>query len=427
MRINLLPGHDMFLLQGHTRPAMKQAKGISKGKGIYSCSILFKKETGRIIVAKDKSCAAGKRGFCKHITALAYKRIEAKMSGAKELPKPISFTDVRQQWGAPTIKSQQDPEKEVMKRKPLQGIIFEKHVLSRDTAGGRKRQLPTELNVNYSSRPRGEPEVDQQCIDKLREELSKSKFQRFVSESLFLRFGPSPGALSDPSSAEPEPTIQAFPKQRTESWFRDRIGKLTSSKVPALIGLYGNKEFVESWNCIINKKQELPKNFQNFQRGIKFESSAVHSFRRDSGAHVEECGMFPLGSDRRFGASPDGIFHSETCKGLIDVKTGSSIKLSGLCLLEVKTHAERCTEPLDSVSSSHVCQVHLQQLCAKANSGILQSFAGLKINFSAWWAAGPVFLILPKTKFSGPGFPETGERPQHFVVLYYSETVMEAV
>ena len=85
--------------------------------------------------------------------------------------------------------------------------------------------------------------------------------------------------------------------------------------------------------------------------------------------------MLPLGSDRRFGASPDGIFHGETCKGLIDVKTGSSIKLSGLYLLEVKTRAEGCTEPRQpAVSGSRVCQVHLQQLCAKANSGILQSF-----------------------------------------------------
>ena len=52
---------------------MKQAKSISKGKGIYSCSLLLSKETGKIIAAKDnfKSCAAGKRGFCKHIAALA--------------------------------------------------------------------------------------------------------------------------------------------------------------------------------------------------------------------------------------------------------------------------------------------------------------------------------------------------------------------
>ena len=135
MRLNLLPGHDMFLLEGHTRPATKQPKGISKGKGIYSCPILLSKATGQIIAAKDKSCTAGKRGFCKHIAGLAYKLVEAKMSGATELPKPVSCTDVRQQWGVPSIKAQQDPEKEVMKRKPLQEIVFEKHILTRDNPG----------------------------------------------------------------------------------------------------------------------------------------------------------------------------------------------------------------------------------------------------------------------------------------------------
>ena len=400
MRINLLPGHDMFLLEGHTRPAMKQAKGISKGKGTYSCSILFNKETGRIVAAKDKSCAAGKRGFCKHIAALAYKLVEAKMSGAKDLPKPVSCTDVRQQWGVPSIKAHQDPEKEVMKRKPLQEIVFEKHVLSRDNAGGRKRKLPAEVNILYSSRPRGEPEVDQQCVDMLREELTRSKYQRFVSKSLFLRSEEksSPGPSSDPSSdihkenSTSEPRIQAFPQQRSESWFRDRIGKVTSSKAPALIGLYGKKEFVETWSCVINKKQEPPKNFQNFQRGIKFESSAVNCFKTDSGANVMECGMFPLESDSRFGASPDGTFQGESCKRLIDVKNGNNIKLSGLCLLEVKTRAEGCEEPLESISGTHVCQVHLQQVCAKGNHGILQSFVP-ELNKSRY------FLIKNNTSF----------------------------
>ena len=31
LRINMLPDSNMFLLEGHTRPAMKQAKGISSG------------------------------------------------------------------------------------------------------------------------------------------------------------------------------------------------------------------------------------------------------------------------------------------------------------------------------------------------------------------------------------------------------------
>lgn len=109
IRLNLLPRHDMFLLEGYTRPAMKQAKSIFMEKGIYSCSLLLSMETGKIIAAKDKSCAAGKRGFCKHILVLACKLVEAKMSGATELPKPISCMDVRQQWGLPMIKAQQDP------------------------------------------------------------------------------------------------------------------------------------------------------------------------------------------------------------------------------------------------------------------------------------------------------------------------------
>ena len=63
--MNLSPGYDMLLFEGHTRPAMKQAVGISKGSGVYSCSLLLSKSTKKIIAAKDRSCAAGKRGFCK--------------------------------------------------------------------------------------------------------------------------------------------------------------------------------------------------------------------------------------------------------------------------------------------------------------------------------------------------------------------------
>ena len=149
---------------------------------------------------------------------------------------------------------------------------------------------------------------------------------------------------------------------------------MTSSKAPALIGLQGREQFVETWDCVVNKKEEPPKNFRNFQRGIKFEPSAVECFRAESGAEVKECGMFPLESDRRFGASPDRTFQGETCKELEEVKTGIRIVLSGLCLLEVKTRAEGCTEPLNAVTGAHVCQVQLQQECANSNVCILQSF-----------------------------------------------------
>lgn len=43
----------MFLLEGHTRPAMKQAKGITSGSGVYSCIVVFNKLTGKILAARD--------------------------------------------------------------------------------------------------------------------------------------------------------------------------------------------------------------------------------------------------------------------------------------------------------------------------------------------------------------------------------------
>ena len=53
MRINLLPNeNNMFVLEGYTRPAMKQAKGISSGEGLYACSIIFDETSGKILAAK---------------------------------------------------------------------------------------------------------------------------------------------------------------------------------------------------------------------------------------------------------------------------------------------------------------------------------------------------------------------------------------
>ena len=54
-----------------------------------------------------------------------------------------------------------------MKRKPLHEITFEKNFLSCDNSGGRKRKLPVEVSCGYTSRPNGEPAVDDQRVRKL--------------------------------------------------------------------------------------------------------------------------------------------------------------------------------------------------------------------------------------------------------------------
>ena len=65
-----------LLLEGYTRPAMKSSKGINQGRGLYCCIIVYSLENGKILQARDYNCPAGKRGYCKHIAALAYKFVD---------------------------------------------------------------------------------------------------------------------------------------------------------------------------------------------------------------------------------------------------------------------------------------------------------------------------------------------------------------
>ncbi|KAJ7323139.1 hypothetical protein OS493_032142 [Desmophyllum pertusum] len=115
--------------------------------------------------------------------------------------------------------------------------------------------------------------------------------------------------------------------QRSSEWFSKRIGKVTSSKASAVIGLQGKKEFQETWDCIKNKKAEPTKNFRNYDRGIRFYAEAAKCFPNESDAVVKECGMYCLESDQRYGASPDRTFLGETCRKLMEVKTGREVNL----------------------------------------------------------------------------------------------------
>ena len=176
------------------------------------------------------------------------------MSCSVELPKSISCTQVHQQWGIPSIRASQDPEKELMKRIPLQEIVFEKHLLQRDKSGGRKRKFPVKVSCGYTSRPNGEPAVDNVRVTKLCDDLASSKCPKVVSEILKLNsvkekenvsVDKSCVAICDSVCRNKENVTEVgLPvAQRCSEWFSKRIGKITSSKAPAVNGLQGKREF----------------------------------------------------------------------------------------------------------------------------------------------------------------------------------------
>ena len=149
---------------------------------------------------------------------------------------------------------------------------------------------------------------------------------------------------------------------------------MTSSKAPTVIGLYGKKEFINTWECILRKEQEHPKYNRNFTRGIVYESTAADCFASKAGVQLTTPGFIPLPNSQRYGASPDRVFPGEKCKILSDLKTGNAVSLPSHCLLEIKTRAEGQTEPLSAVTGSHICQVNLQLECMGVTMCILQSF-----------------------------------------------------
>ncbi len=91
IRLNLF-NEKYFLLEGYTRPLKKSAKGTSHGSGIYHCIIVYSMKDGQILMARDYSCLAGKRGFCKHVAALAYKLADYIVSKRENLPSTLTCT-----------------------------------------------------------------------------------------------------------------------------------------------------------------------------------------------------------------------------------------------------------------------------------------------------------------------------------------------
>lgn len=141
-----------------------------------------------------------------------------------------------------------------------------------------------------------------------------------------------------------------------------------------MVGLYGKKEFIDTWGCILRKQQEPPKYNKNFTRGTVYESLAADTFANYAGVQLTAPGFISLPSSEMYGASPDRIFTGDRCNQLHEVETGNIISLPSKCLLEIKTRAEGQTKPLSAVTGAHICQVNLQLECTCANVAILQSF-----------------------------------------------------
>ena len=131
------------------------------------------------------------------------------------------------------------------------------------------------------------------------------------------------------------------------SWQLTRRKKITGSRLPALLGLYGQKQFQLVWSVVRDGVREKDlSHIENIRRGHIHEKEALAHFEKISKAKSNLCGFFKHPYLNRFGSSPDALGPD------------------GI-LIEIKTRAQNSSGPLESLLSypNYYIQCQLQLAC----------------------------------------------------------------
>lgn len=148
--------------------------------------------------------------------------------------------------------------------------------------------------------------------------------------------------------------------QNTHEWNDLRRHKITASRLPALIGMYGKNKFDIYWQIVqqgLLESDILNNNFTNFKRGHYYENEARIFFATASSSEPISCGFFIHPTDNLYGASPDGL-------------VGPGM------LLEIKTRSANSEAPLVDINKcpGYFIQCQQQMVCTDSQYCILMSY-----------------------------------------------------
>ena len=114
-------------------------------------------------------------------------------------------------------------------------------------------------------------------------------------------------------------------EQRTEEWFAARLGKVTASKVSAVLAKKDSATRSDYLTDLVlerltNKQQEFYQN-DAMQWGTDTEPQARMAYEAFKGVLVDEMGFIDHHSIQYFGCSPDGVVDKD---GLVEIKCPNS-------------------------------------------------------------------------------------------------------
>lgn len=113
-------------------------------------------------------------------------------------------------------------------------------------------------------------------------------------------------------------------EQRTEEWFKARLGKVTASRVKDVMARTKSGPAASRQNYMMELMcQRLTGNIEEgfstpaMRRGVELEPVARSAYEVELGVMVEECGLIDHPTIEGFGASPDGLVLAD---GLLEIK-----------------------------------------------------------------------------------------------------------
>lgn len=123
--------------------------------------------------------------------------------------------------------------------------------------------------------------------------------------------------------------------QRTPEWFEQRKGRITGSRIGAILGLSPWQTPNDVLRAMVREYHGAESEFTGnpaTDHGTNNEQRALLAFMRETGLSVEQCGFFPYGE--LMGASPDGLTDDG---GVLELKVPYSLRNGG----EFKSLAEQ--------------------------------------------------------------------------------------
>lgn len=163
-------------------------------------------------------------------------------------------------------------------------------------------------------------------------------------------------------------------EQRTESWFADRLGKVSASMVHAVMaktrtGYSATRQSYMDQLVVERITGQREEGFQSAAMafGTEQEPFARAMLEMRRGVMVEEVGFIPHPTIPNCGASPDGLIGDDTC---VEIKVPGNTAFFNFLLAQA---ADR-DNPVAGIDAKYYAQIQLQLACTQRRQSLFVMF-----------------------------------------------------